>query len=212
MASAMFELSVGRQIKRRPDFRKTDIRECVEQAIHEVNPFTHEKRISISVDLDAASGALYVESGQIEQVIVNLLDNACKFTPRDGEIEIRGYPFFWERRSLDRSAAPVSERRHRNSQTANAYRIDIWDSGPHIPREHLDDIFEEYTSYGGGQDRSGGGLGLAICRMIVTLHDGRVWAENTESGPRFSFVIPSRPAEADISELLQTGAGIVQKV
>ena len=208
MASAMFELSIGRQVKRCPDFRKADIRECVEQAVHEVNPFTDGKGLSISVNLEEASGTLYVESGQIEQVIINLLDNARKFTPRAGEIDIRGYPYFWERRSLDRSAAPVNERRHRNSHAANAYRIDIRDSGPHIPREHLDNIFEEYTSYGGGQDRSGGGLGLAICRMIITLHDGRVWAENTEYGPRFSFVIPTRSAETEISELLQTEAAI----
>lgn len=204
MASAMFELSVGRQVKKCPDFRKTDIRECVEQALHEVNPFTDGKRISISVDLDAASGSLYVEPGQIEQVIINLLDNACKFTPRAGEIDIRGYPFFWERRSLDRSATPVSERRHRNSLAVNAYRIDIRDSGPRIPREHLENIFEEYTSYSGGQDRSGGGLGLAICRMIIVLHDGRVWAENTDRGPQFSFVIPTRSTESEISELLHT--------
>jgi signal transduction histidine kinase len=61
-----------------------------------------------------------------------------------------------------------------------------------IPLEHLDRIFEEYTSYAGGKDRSGGGLGLAICRMIVSEHDGQVWAENTGAGPMISFVIPLR--------------------
>jgi len=56
--------------------------------------------------------------------------------------------------------------------------------------EHLQSVFEEYTSYGGSQDRSGGGLGLAICKMILTAHKGRIWAENTSTGARLSFVLP----------------------
>jgi len=212
MASAMFELSVGRQVKRRPELREADIRECVEQALHEVNPFADGKRITISVDLDPPQGSLYIEPGQIEQLIVNLLDNACKFTPRGGEIDIRGYSSFWERRSSRHFPAQDRERRYRNSRAANAYRIDIRDSGPQIPWEHLDNIFEEYTSYSGGQDRSGGGLGLAICRMIVTLHEGRVWGENTDEGPRFSFVIPLHSAGVGQTELRETEAAQISEV
>ena len=74
------------------------------------------------------------------------------------------------------------EGRFQEMRTLNAYRIDIRNSGARIPHDHLANIFEEYTSYAGGQDRSGTGLGLAICRMIATLHEGRVWAENTVSG------------------------------
>ena len=62
-----------------------------------------------------------------------------------------------------------------------------------IPAERLEKIFEEYTTYSGGHDRSGGGLGLAICRMIVTQHEGIVWAKNSEVGPVFSFVLPLTP-------------------
>jgi signal transduction histidine kinase len=194
MASAMFELSVGRQVKTQPDLREGDISECIDQALHEINPFVQGKRLSLSVDLEPSPSALYLESGQIEQVLVNLLDNACKFVPKAGEIEIRGYPFFWERRSLRHSAAPLLERRYRESRLPNSYRVDVRDSGQRILSEHMENIFEEYTSYHGGQNRSGGGLGLAICRMIIRLHDGRVWAENTDQGPRFSFVIPIRSA------------------
>jgi signal transduction histidine kinase len=190
MASAMFHLSVGRQIRRRPDLRKADIRQCVDQALHEIAPFADEKCVSITPELEGCDYPLYFEAGQIEQVLINILDNACKFTPKAGSIEIRGYPYFWERRTL-RSHMPLSaDRRRRSVQEPNSYRIDIRDSGAAIPEEHLDRIFEEYTSYAGGQDRSGGGLGLAICKMITTQHDGRVWAENTRFGPMFSFVLP----------------------
>jgi signal transduction histidine kinase len=196
MASAMFELGVGRQVKRRPDLRPVDIREPVEQALHEITPFADGKNISISVELAPEEGRVYLEPGQIEQVLVNLLDNACKFTPKSGAIEIRGYPFFWERRAGHQSYAPASERRYRDRRLPNSYRIDIRDSGAQIPVEHIGKIFEEYTSYVGGQDRSGGGLGLAICRMIIQAHEGRVWMENTDYGPMFSFVLPVRSTES----------------
>jgi signal transduction histidine kinase len=203
MASAMFELSVGRHVKWQPDLRKGDIRECVEQALHEVTPFIDGKNLSLTVDMDREIGALYLEPGQIEQVLINLLDNACKFTPKNGSIEIRGYPFFWDRRGMRLSHMIRTERRYQDCQSPNSYRMDIRGSGPRIPREHLAKIFEEYTSYAGGQDRSAGGLGLAICRMIITAHDGRVWAENTEQGPRFSFAIPVHSAEFGKSDTPQ---------
>jgi len=190
MASAMFELSVGRHVKRCPDLQLGDIRACLEQALHEITPFADEKSITITPELEPCGNELYFEAGQIEQVLINILDNACKFTPKAGSIEIRGYPFFWERRSSRSKLAIAAERRHQTIQEPNSYRIDISDSGSPIPEEHLHRIFEEYTSYAGGRDRSGGGLGLAICRMIVTQHDGRVWAENRDSGPIFSFVLP----------------------
>jgi signal transduction histidine kinase len=68
--------------------------------------------------------------------------------------------------------------------------VDIHDSGPGISPAHLDKIFDEFTSYSGGQDRSGGGLGLAICRMTMRNHQGRIWAENGPAGAVFSFVLP----------------------
>ena len=196
MASAMFQLSVGRHVKRRLDLQRGDIRECLEQALHEITPFADDKAIAITTDLASCDQLLYFEAGQIEQVLINILDNACKFTPRAGTIELHGYPYFWERRTTRSSVPAAAERRRHNIPEPNSYRIDIRDSGNAIPTEHIDHIFEEYTSYAGGRDRSGGGLGLAISRMIIAQHDGRIWAENTESGPMFSIVLPVHRAEA----------------
>ncbi len=192
MASAMFQLSIGRQVNARVDRHESDIRECVDQALHEIYPAIARKDISISIDLDPTDG-LFFDPELIEQVLINLLDNASKFAPKSGEVEIRGYPFFWERRAVANFATVRGERRQQCSQAPNAYRVDILNTGLPIPPEHLTDIFEEYTSYSGGEDRSGGGLGLAICRMIVTRHDGRIWAENRDNGPVFSFVLPVEP-------------------
>lgn len=195
MATAMFQLSVGRQVKSRPDLQEGDIRECVEQALHEIAPFADDRQIAISVDFAPLEYQLRFEAGQIEQVLINILDNACKFAPRAGSIEIRGYPYFWERRAAHASPLLGVDRRRGAERQPNSYRVDIRDSGSSILPEHLAGIFEEYTSYSGGRDRSGGGLGLAICRMIVRQHDGDIWAENTDFGPMFSFVLPAHRLE-----------------
>ena len=192
MASAMLELSLGRHVKRSPRLAPNDIRETLGQAMNDIMTFADEKRLTISTDLAAADFPLHFEPGQMEQVLVNILDNACKFTPRAGTIEVTGYPYFWERRSANTALGPIAERRRAIRNEANSYRIDIQDSGDPIPSGHLQLIFEEYTSYDGNCDRSGGGLGLAIARLIMTQHEGRIWAENTATGPRFSFVLPKR--------------------
>jgi signal transduction histidine kinase len=199
MTSAMFQLSVGRHLKSVPDLHAGDIRECLGQALHEILPFADEKSISISSELEPPGENLYFETGQIEQLLINILDNACKFTPKVGSIEIHGYPYFWDRRHTPAGMAFPAERRRRFSQEPNCYRIDIADSGAAIPAEHLPHIFEEYTTYGGGHDRSGGGLGLAICKMIVTQHDGRIWVNNSDSGPVFSFVLPIRRPQPGVN-------------
>ncbi len=89
---------------------------------------------------------------------------------------------------------PIEERRKKQIQRPNSYRVDVSDTGPGIPEEHKNNIFEEYTSYSGSQDRSCGGLGLAICRMIVAHHKGVIWADNSQGGAVFSFVIPFQRA------------------
>jgi signal transduction histidine kinase len=190
MAAAMFQLSVGRHVKRRPELQRGDIAECLEQALHEITPFAGDKSIEITTDVAPSPHTLFFEPGQIVQVLINILDNACKFAPRGGSIELRGYPYFWDRRKTDSSIPPAAERRVRSTSEPTAYRIDIRDSGTAIPAGNLEHIFEEYTTYSGGRDRSGGGLGLAIVRMIVNQHEGHVWAENTEFGPMFSVVLP----------------------
>jgi signal transduction histidine kinase len=197
MAWAMFELSVGPQGDRSPRLRRGDLGTCLDQALHELMPTTREKGIDISIHLLPSLEPLYFESDQIEQVFINILDNGCKFTPKGGSIRIAGYPFFWERRLPRPLLAPAAlERRSRDVRVPNAYRVDIRDSGPGIPPEHLSRIFEEYTRYHGATDRSGGGLGLAICRIILSRHHGTIWADNAGAGAIFSFVLPYRPAGA----------------
>ncbi len=193
MASAMFDLSTSPHLTRKPELREGDILEPIRQALHEVTPVAQDKNIQLRSDqITPPPQPLLFESSQIEQVLVNLLDNASKFVPRQGIIEVRAYPYFHDRRRL--SANIAEEKRKGRSQTPNCYRIDIIDNGPGVPSHLIDSVFEEYTSYSGSQDRSGGGLGLAICRLIISRHGGHVWAETSPGGTTFSFVLPFRTA------------------
>lgn len=195
ITNSMFQLSIRQSVDQELNLKQADMRDCVDQALHEVALFLEDKRISIRVEIEQPPEGLFFDPSQMEQTLVNLLDNARKFTPRNGAIEIRGYPFFWERRTC--RAAPLdpsADRRVMQARTPNSFRVDIRDSGPGIPAVHVGKIFEEYSSYSGGQDRSGGGLGLAICRMILQQHRGRVWAESHAAGAVFSFVLPVQPA------------------
>lgn len=181
LTSGMFELSVEGRVERTLQREEAEIENCVYQAIHELTPFFQEKEIAVDVQMNPPEHPLLIDPHQIEQVLVNLIENSCRFTPRSGEIDIRGYSVYWDPQARDLDDS---------SQEPNAYRIDVRDSGPGIESHLLDTIFEQYTSYSGGSDRSGGGLGLAICRMIVETHGGAIWVQSEKEGPLFSFVLP----------------------
>ena len=200
LSNAMFQLSIRANGSQELNLEEADMRDCINHALHEVALFLEDKRITVRVDFEQPPDGLLFGRPQIEQALINLLDNACRFTPRNGTIEIRGYPFFWERRTRRvASLDPSKDRRSKQAKTPNSLRVDIRDSGPGIPAVHLAKIFEEYTSYSGGQDRSGGGLGLAICRMILQQHRGQVWAESRSAGAVFSFVLPVQPIDTRVS-------------
>ena len=185
MASAMFQLSIAPRAEIALDLKAGDIRDCIEQSLNEILPTAEEKRLAINLDVIEPAEPLAFEPMKLEQVLVNLLDNACKFSPRAGTIEIKGYPYFWRGRMIEQQPNDG-----RSEGAPNSYRVDIRDCGPGIPPTHVIRIFEEYTSYAGGVDRSGGGLGLAICRMILDQHKGHIWAESRKDGAVFSFVLP----------------------
>ena len=206
MTAAMFQLSVGPRIQRPPNLEQADICDAVGQALHEIGPRASERHFKLSVNLAPPGQAMYFEREQLEQVMLNLLDNACRFTPKAGRIVVAGYPMFWDRRSSRIRKPAGSERRVHEAREPNAYRVDVWNTGPAIAPDRLGRIFEEYATYGGSGD-CGSGLGLAICKVIVEQHRGRIWADNREGGPMLSLVIPFRPeVGADGSETAEAAA------
>jgi signal transduction histidine kinase len=187
LSSGMFELSIEGRVDRPLRLEAGNIESCVHNAVQEVGAFLQEKQITIRSKVVPPPKAMFMESQQIEQLLINLLENACRFTPRLGKIEIQGYPQCWD---FDRSIAKSS------AGFPNSYRIDVKDSGPGIEPAMVDAIFEQYTSIA-ANDRSGGGLGLAICKIAATAHRGRIWATSSKEGAIFSVLLPLDPRIAD---------------
>ena len=113
---------------------------------------------------------------RIYQVLINLISNAFKYSPQDGQILIE-----------------VKE----NSMYVGgtfypAIAISVADFGSGIKEEELENIFEKFKQSSGiSADTQGSGLGLAICKDIVNAHKGMIWAENHEfGGAKISFTIP----------------------
>lgn len=199
LAAALFQWSSSVRVGLPSQIREADIDECCRQAWYEIRPLADEKNIAIELDLQPPAYPLRFDSVQVEQLLVNLLENSCKFTPRGGWIRVRGFPAFWERRSAGISCRDVLiERRQAPSRRANAYRMEVSDNGMGVRPDRLQTIFQEYTSYGGGRDRAGSGLGLAICKRILAEHGGRIFAESGAQGVTFVFMLPfARPLSGD---------------
>jgi signal transduction histidine kinase len=171
-----------------PSRKTSDMNQCIEAAVRELASHAKERLIRFDVKCEPAPEALLFDRAEMEQVLIHLIENACRFTPRQGAVEVRGYEVHWEAvQGPPQRTGPESGVR----QTANAFRVDVGDSGPGISSENQQELFREFKSYNGGQDRSGAGLGLAIARMLVERHGGCIWAEsNSTAGTVFSFVLP----------------------
>lgn len=191
IASSTYDLSAGRSCESEPDFQVGNIIECVEQALHEIEPSLRDRRIQLEVKFLPATDVLCFDGEHMVQVFLNLLDNCCKFTGRGGFIRVNGYPYRWEGGMDARFHQASNPRAGEVDAQFNSYRIDIADNGPGIPPERLERTFAESTIYGGGSDRSGAGLGLAIARMFVREHKGTIWAESKSAqGTTFCVVLP----------------------
>ena len=115
----------------------------------------------------------------IQQVLVNLLENAARYTPVNTPIDISAY------------------------QEGHSIVIEIADRGPGLPPVNPSRLFEKFYRAGQSKPRTGAGLGLAICRGIVQLHGGRIQAENRHGGGavfRFSLPLEGEPPNVPIQE------------
>src|SRR5438093_10784161 len=127
-----------------------------------------EKRQSLTTDLEKD---IYVEADRttLRQAIINLLDNATKYTSTDGHISVTV-----------------------RSQKPGAVNIEISDTGPGIPEHHRDKIFERFyrVDPGRSSETGGAGLGLSISRWAVEVNGGRLEFEPRTEGSTFRITIP----------------------
>ena len=189
MGAAMVDLNFADGFKDRLIVRAASLENCIDQAIQETRPECDARDISVEARLRDIPSTLPFDAEQVTNLIIYLLDNASRFSPRHGLIEITGFPFFWERRT-NSVPEPRIERRSHASLAPNSFRVDIRDSGPPVPGSLLPFVFDECSPHSNRNDRSGAGLGLAICRLIAHAHGGQVWVRSASDGVVFSFALP----------------------
>jgi len=144
--------------------RSVESRELVEEALLIASPLAQAKRITLTLELIDVP-RLEADPERIFRVLSNLLGNAIKFTPDGGTITIR------------------TERRDDNLS------ISVADTGPGIAPDHLPHVFERYWK-AQSTSQPGSGLGLYIASGIVEAHGGKIWAESSAAGAKFTFILP----------------------
>jgi signal transduction histidine kinase len=132
---------------------------------------------------------------KVQHVVSNLLENAWKYTPLPGTVWLSAEPYLWERRTYRAIALTGPDRRQRAKSTANSVRVTVSDTGPAIPPEYHQEVFQEFLRlpHNAGM-QEGTGLGLAIARRLVHAHGGKIWLESDrDKGNSFCFILPFIP-------------------
>ena len=149
--------------------------EAFEKALAQVRPAASRKRIALRAQV-AEQDRMYADPASVQTVLINLLDNAVKYTPDEGNITLSG------------------------RAVAGGYEVSVQDTGIGIPPEHLSRIFERFYRVDKARDRATGGtgLGLSIVKHIAEVHGGRAAVTSIPNdGSTFTVRFPSPETPPD---------------
>jgi PAS domain S-box-containing protein len=139
----------------------------VAEAVEEIHPTAEAKGQLLRMELAPKLPTLEIDVDMIRRVLINLLENAIKYTRSGDQITVKA------------------------DARDGELIISVADSGPGIPAEDLDKIFDKFTRVTKDDRPKGLGLGLAFCRLAVEAHGGKIWVESEEGkGSTFSFTLP----------------------
>jgi signal transduction histidine kinase len=157
---------------------EVDLGQCVADAIEQLRPLTQAKRHRLEVSYPPGPLMVWGDRDRLIQIVLNLVQNAVKFTPEEGVI-----------------AVTVSQ----DGQSLAG--VSVRDSGPGVPPEFLEKIFDPFFKIKEARSGSKGlGLGLSIVRTLVELHGGTIVARNEPGhGAELHFTIPMVPTAHDVS-------------
>lgn len=152
--------------KLRLDLRQLGMADVIQAAVESVAPAAAAKGVELQSLLDAGPAMVNGDSGRLQQVVWNLLNNAIKFTPAGGRVQVL----------LQRIDSHVE--------------FSVSDTGAGIPASFLPQVFDRFTQQDGSTTRAHGGLGLglAICKQLIELHGGSIRAESAGEGQGASFL------------------------
>jgi signal transduction histidine kinase len=153
---------------------KTNINNMIKETVETMKTLADKKQIKINTMIDQNLPDLTIDGERIKQVIINLLNNAIKFSPNSSTIKI------YVRKKQDEIL------------------VEIEDLGRGIPENQKDNIFDAFYQVKSNEDKKlgGVGLGLAISRGIILAHGGRIWIESTiGKGSKFTFTLPLKSVQ-----------------
>lgn len=163
------KLEAGRMVL---NYRQTSLPLLIQVAHSQLESLIQQRGLSLEFVSCAEAEQISVDPKRIEQVIHNLLSNAIKFSPIGGSIRI----------SLSDGQLPRG-RRTEDKGFLPAITIRVADSGPGIPPDELESVFDKFIQSSSTKTGAGGtGLGLAICQEIVSRHHGTISAANNING------------------------------
>jgi len=141
----------------------------VSELMVEYTVLANNNNVIIRNDIPNHLPAIRADQDKLIRVITNLVDNAIKFSPQGGHVVI----------SAEAGASKF-------------LNITVSDSGPGVPQDYREKIFERFVQVPGKHiQRRGTGLGLAFCRLTVEAHGGRIWVDsNPNGGSIFTFSMP----------------------
>ncbi|MEE9463237.1 MAG: response regulator [Bacteroidales bacterium] len=167
---------------------ESDIMRFSRLIISSFQPLADRKNIQYNINIPEKEYITYFDQDKIEKILTNLLSNAFKYTPEEGEVNCQ---------------VKIESRGRNKGQ--DFMNIRISDSGPGIPIEMVDKIFDRfYQVEGSWQHSSGGtGIGLSLTRKLVGLQHGQIKVESAEGkGSTFTIVIPLGKEHLDKHEFL----------
>jgi signal transduction histidine kinase len=171
-----------------------NINQCVAEAISQWRIPYMTRGITCEFFPDPTLELAAVDSVKLQNIICNLLDNALKFTPPFGRVQVTTKNDLWERRNSAARGVIHLERRDSSGRSRNnCIRIDVTDNGPGIPPEYHREIFEDFRQLEQNGQTQGIGLGLAIARRLAEAHGGKVIVESViGQGSTFSVFLPTQ--------------------
>jgi signal transduction histidine kinase len=170
------------------EMKEVDLPAVVRSSVQTILPIAREKQVDVILTSDEAaeaSGLLRVvgSADRLTRAILNVLDNAIKYSPENGQVRVLVLP----------QEVEVPGKR---GETVRRAVVSVADQGPGIPEQDISHVFERFYRADKARSRakSGAGLGLSIARLIVEQHGGSMWAQSVMGqGSTFSFAIPTSP-------------------
>jgi signal transduction histidine kinase len=167
--------------------RENDLRDCLDEVAKRWSEAFQRKGVKLEASFDPSIPNFRFDYQKVQQAAANLLDNALKHTPAGGVVTLHAGPHFWERRVAE--VSPIQERRRFRLPRPNSVEVSVADSGPGIPAEHHQEIFEDFVRV--DRNTTGMGLGLAIAKRLIQAHRGKIWVEDgAVGGSKFTFLLP----------------------